>query len=64
MNPVFLAASAVITCLKLSRDGEVVSRKIPMNEFFLGYRKTALEHTEIIASICKTQRHNILPKIP
>jgi len=47
LNPVFVALGAILTVR--SRKGG--SRKIPMAEFFLGYRKTALNPSEVIVSI-------------
>lgn len=47
MNPVLVATSAVLTVVHPSAG----SRTIPLREFFLGYRHTALDPAEIILSI-------------
>ncbi|KAJ3218506.1 hypothetical protein HDU67_005308 [Dinochytrium kinnereticum] len=47
LNPIFVAIGAVLTVRSLKGG----SRIIPMEEFFLGYRKTALKPTEIVESI-------------
>jgi xanthine dehydrogenase/oxidase len=46
LNPVFWAANAVLVAKTLDKDIE-----IPMDQFFTGYRKTALPQDAIIASI-------------
>ncbi|KAJ3340046.1 hypothetical protein HDU91_000901, partial [Kappamyces sp. JEL0680] len=47
LNPVFVALGAVLTVESVL--GGV--RQIPMDEFFLGYRKTALSPSEVLLSI-------------
>eukprot|EP00054_Salpingoeca_dolichothecata_P024381 m.165933 g.165933 ORF g.165933 m.165933 type:complete len:1340 (-) comp24994_c0_seq1:150-4169(-) len=47
LNPVLMAAGAVLT---VQQAGES-TRSIPMCDFFLGYRKTALKPAEIIVSV-------------
>ncbi|KAJ1677033.1 hypothetical protein EV182_007018, partial [Spiromyces aspiralis] len=47
MNPVLVASGAVITAM--SETGG--ARQIPLTEFFLGYRKTALRPDEVIAKV-------------
>lgn len=46
LNPVFVASNAVLLAKSLEKDTE-----IPMSEFFMGYRTTALPADAIIASI-------------
>ncbi|MCK6545376.1 xanthine dehydrogenase small subunit [Myxococcota bacterium] len=46
LAPVFLALDA--TCVLLSRDGE---RRVPIRDFFVAYRKTALRPKEILAKV-------------
>jgi xanthine dehydrogenase/oxidase len=46
LNPVFVAANAILVARSLDKETE-----IPMSEFFLGYRRTALPTDAIIASI-------------
>ncbi|KAJ2836866.1 hypothetical protein FBU31_001266 [Coemansia sp. 'formosensis'] len=46
LNPVFLAAGAVLTLV--SASGE---RRVPMAEFFLGYRRTAMQRGEVLVSV-------------
>ena len=47
LNPVWVATDSILT-VSSKTGGE---RQIPMREFFLGYRKTALAPTEIVVSI-------------
>jgi len=47
LNPIFVAMGAVLKVQ--SKKGGV--REIPMDKFFLGYRKTALQPSEIVVSI-------------
>lgn len=46
LNPVFMAADAVLVAKTLSQDVE-----IPMSEFFQGYRRTALPADAVLAAI-------------
>src|SRR5262249_28276304 len=46
LAPVFLALDA--TLVLLSKDGE---RRVPIEDFFVGYRKTALREKEILAFV-------------
>ncbi|KAJ2070072.1 hypothetical protein GGH13_004290 [Coemansia sp. S155-1] len=46
LNPVFLAAGATLTLA--SASGE---RCVPMSEFFLGYRRTAIQQGEVLVSV-------------
>ncbi|KXS19430.1 xanthine dehydrogenase [Gonapodya prolifera JEL478] len=46
LNPVFVAMGAVLKVQSTKRE-----REIPMKNFFLGYRKTALERSEVVVSI-------------
>ncbi|KAL2142803.1 hypothetical protein VTI28DRAFT_697 [Corynascus sepedonium] len=46
LNPVFMAADAVVVAKTLEKDME-----IPMAEFFKGYRRTALPAEAVLASI-------------
>jgi xanthine dehydrogenase/oxidase len=46
LNPVFVAANAILVARSLDKEIE-----IPMSDFFLGYRRTALQTDAIIASI-------------
>ncbi|GAB6020637.1 hypothetical protein CHUAL_003308 [Chamberlinius hualienensis] len=47
LNPIFLAANCIVTAV--SKDGQ---RQIPMDQnFFVGYRKTAVKSEEILQSI-------------
>lgn len=48
LNPVFVAMGAIV-CVA-SKENKV--REIVMNDFFVGYRKTALKKGEILLSIC------------
>lgn len=48
LNPVWVAIGAVLR-VRSAAGGE---RTIPMREFFLGYRKTALRATEVVVSVC------------
>lgn len=47
LNPVFLASDAVVTVA--SKDNG--RREIPMSKFFLGYRRTAMQPGEVLASV-------------
>ncbi|KAJ2508181.1 hypothetical protein IWW47_000745, partial [Coemansia sp. RSA 2052] len=47
LNPVFLAAGASLT-LASSAAGE---RTVPMHEFFLGYRRTAMRRGEVLVAV-------------
>ncbi|KAI8322904.1 xanthine dehydrogenase [Martensiomyces pterosporus] len=47
LNPVFMAAGAVVT-LASSTGGR---RQVPMSEFFLGYRRTAMQSGEVLLSV-------------
>ncbi|KAJ2715274.1 hypothetical protein H4R19_001292 [Coemansia spiralis] len=47
LNPVFLAAGATVTLV--SQAGG--AREVPMREFFLGYRRTALRPGEVLLSV-------------
>eukprot|EP00126_Sphaerothecum_destruens_P011311 Sdes_comp20895_c0_seq2m18031 len=47
LNPLLMAMGSILT-IRSKRDG---IRKIPLSQFFLGYRKTALKSHEIIVSI-------------
>eukprot|EP01080_Neovahlkampfia_damariscottae_P005713 gene5713-9533_t len=47
LNPIWCAMNAILKIVKT--DG--TSRKLPIREFFLGYRKTDLKEDEIIESI-------------
>ncbi|KAJ2794020.1 hypothetical protein H4S07_006877, partial [Coemansia furcata] len=46
LNPVFLAAGAILTLA--SAEGE---RRVPISEFFLGYRRTAMQRSEVLVSV-------------
>ncbi|KAJ2827123.1 hypothetical protein GGI24_002728, partial [Coemansia furcata] len=46
LNPVFLAAGAILTLA--SAEGE---RQVPISEFFLGYRRTAMQRSEVLVSV-------------
>ncbi|KAJ2796749.1 hypothetical protein H4S07_006128, partial [Coemansia furcata] len=46
LNPVFLAAGAVLTLV--SASGE---RRVPMSEFFLGHQRTAMQRGEVLVSV-------------
>ncbi|KAJ2691326.1 hypothetical protein IWW39_000011 [Coemansia spiralis] len=46
LNPVFLAAGATLTLA--STQGE---RQVPITEFFLGYRRTAMRAGEVLVSV-------------
>lgn len=47
LNPVFLALGAILT-VESATNGK---REIKMSDFFLGYRKTALQESEVLISI-------------
>ncbi|KAJ1942160.1 hypothetical protein FBU59_003282, partial [Linderina macrospora] len=47
LNPVFMAAGAVVTLVSLT-GGE---RTVPMSEFFLGYRRTAMRADEVLLNV-------------
>lgn len=55
LNPVWQAAAGVrMRVAKLGGDGgeaKMVERVIPGSEFFIGYRKTAMEETEVLVSV-------------
>ncbi|KAJ2663363.1 hypothetical protein IW148_002493 [Coemansia sp. RSA 1199] len=46
LNPVFLATGSVLTLVSASG-----SRRVPISEFFLGYRRTALAQGEILHKV-------------
>ncbi|KAJ1885101.1 hypothetical protein LPJ66_010290, partial [Kickxella alabastrina] len=46
LNPVFLAAGAIVTLA--SSSGQ---RKVPMAEFFVGYRRTAMREGEVLQNV-------------
>ncbi|KAJ1740811.1 hypothetical protein LPJ68_003431 [Coemansia sp. RSA 1086] len=47
LNPVLLATGAVLTLV----SGSGAERQVPMSEFFLSYRRTALQPGEILRSV-------------
>jgi xanthine dehydrogenase/oxidase len=47
LNPVLVALGAILTLESVSNG----IRKLPISEFFLGYRKTALKQGEILTSV-------------
>lgn len=47
LNPVFMAANSVLTVAS-AKNGE---RQIPFSEFYKSYRRTALEHDEVLVSV-------------
>ncbi|KAJ2746556.1 hypothetical protein GGI20_001267 [Coemansia sp. BCRC 34301] len=46
LNPVFLAAGATLTLVSSSG-----TRTVPMSEFFLGYRRTAIQRGEVLVAV-------------
>ncbi|ORX66053.1 xanthine dehydrogenase [Linderina pennispora] len=46
LNPVFMAAGAVVTLV--SAEGQ---RQVPLSEFFLGYRRTAMRASEVLLNV-------------
>ncbi|KAK3490396.1 xanthine dehydrogenase [Neurospora hispaniola] len=50
LNPVLLAADAVLVAKSLGESG-IVETEIPMSQFFTGYRRTALPQDAILAAI-------------
>jgi xanthine dehydrogenase/oxidase len=51
LAPMLIASRAELTAAKLLEDGTVATRIIPMTGFIKGYRKTALEHGEVLVSV-------------
>jgi xanthine dehydrogenase molybdopterin binding subunit/xanthine dehydrogenase small subunit len=51
MAPVLLALGATITLAALDPQGRVVTRTLPLDEFFVGYRATAMRPGEIVTAI-------------
>ncbi len=51
MAPVLLALGASITLATLDGSGRVVTRVLPLDEFFVGYRATAMRPGEIVSAI-------------
>ncbi|KAJ1991067.1 hypothetical protein GGI25_003886 [Coemansia spiralis] len=49
LSPVFMAAGAYVTLVAAENGSK---RQVPMCEFFLGYRKTAMRTGEVILNIC------------
>ena len=47
LNPVFVALNAILTFESVSSK----TRTLPIGEFFLGYRKTAIKPTEVLTQI-------------
>ncbi|KAI8348586.1 molybdopterin binding aldehyde oxidase/xanthine dehydrogenase [Mortierella sp. GBAus27b] len=43
LNPVFIASNAIFSILSSSQTADAPAREIPATEFFVGYRKTALD---------------------
>lgn len=51
MNPVLQATQATLTLSSRTEDGQTVDREVPIRDFFLAYRKTALKPTEALTRI-------------
>jgi xanthine dehydrogenase molybdopterin binding subunit/xanthine dehydrogenase small subunit len=52
MAPVLLSLDAVVLLVRTDRPGlSLRTRRVPLADFFLGYRKTAIEHGELLALV-------------
>lgn len=62
--PVLYALSAVVVSQYLNYNGEIITEKIPIEEFILGIRKIALKEEAIVTSIeIPTKNYSHLSKI-
>ncbi len=60
--PALLALDASVVLASSTEKGTIGRREIPLQDFFLAYRKTALQPGEIIASIRVPKRHSSHPR--
>ncbi len=51
LAPVLLALDARVLLAKLDRSGAIVERELPLAEFFVAYRKTAMQPGEMVRAI-------------
>jgi xanthine dehydrogenase/oxidase len=51
LNPMLIACGAVATNVSQGEDGQLVTRQVPMRDFFLSYRKVNLEAKEILLNV-------------
>jgi len=51
LNPVLLAAGAILNLVSINENGETQSRKVHINQFFLKYRIVDIKPDEILESV-------------